>query len=160
MRGPARHRWFGKAAGGQVRARMVGAQQRRAARVARGAAEGRRGLFELRLRVAADGPQRASCAAALAARAAQGTRRSSAPTAERTGLPARSLASAETARARTGFDRLSPNGERIVTAERTGLPVRSLSHCHSSARAVAGSAGAHSGNRGHSPALCRTSQLQ
>ena len=28
--------------------------------------------------------------------------------------------------ARSGFDRLSPNGERIATAERPGLPARSL----------------------------------
>ena len=48
------------------------------------------------------------------------------PTAERTGLPGRSLACADTAHERKGFDRLSPNGERTATAERTGLPGRRL----------------------------------
>ena len=46
-------------------------------------------------------------------------------TAERPGLPARSLASAETAHAREGFDKLSPNGS-IATAERTGAFASSL----------------------------------
>ena len=40
------------------------------------------------------------------------------PTAERPGLPARSLARAKTAHAREGFETLSPNGERLPTAER------------------------------------------
>ena len=46
------------------------------------------------------------------------------PTPERTGLPARSLARAATAC--KGFDKLSPNGERMATTEQTGLSGRRL----------------------------------